>query len=83
MKPLNACIYKSPIDDIGEIRVIADGEQLCLLDFNDNNVRNQARFERLLRRRYGNFKITRQPMFWICKVGWRAISLVTGRRLMD
>ncbi|WP_424947605.1 methylated-DNA--[protein]-cysteine S-methyltransferase [Candidatus Spongiihabitans sp.] len=51
IKQLESAIYKSPI---GEILMIADGEQLCLLDFADND----ERVERLLRRRYGNFEMT-------------------------
>ncbi len=56
MKQLDSAIYKSPIDGIGEILMIVDGDQLCFLDFADND----ERVERLLRRRYGNFEITRK-----------------------
>ncbi len=53
MKQLSEDIYKS---HIGEIRIIADGERLCFLDFKDN----AERIERLLGRRYGAFRISRQ-----------------------
>ena len=51
MQQLSRCIYKTPIAVIGKIQIIADGEQLCMLDFADN----EARVERLLKRRYGAF----------------------------
>lgn len=53
MKQLDSAIYKSPI---GEILMVADGNQLCLLDFADN----EERVERLIRRRYRNFEMTRK-----------------------
>lgn len=51
MKQLESDIYTSPI---GEILMIADGDRLCFLDFKDNH----ERVEKILRRRYGVFKIT-------------------------
>ena len=56
MKQLSVCVYKSPIGKVGKIQVFADGEQLCLLDFEHN----EARIEKLLRRRYGEFETTRK-----------------------
>ena len=56
IKQLASAIYKSPIDGIGEILMIADGNKLCFLDFADND----ERVQRLLRRRYGNFEMTRK-----------------------
>ena len=51
MKHLHSDRYNSPI---GEILVLADGAQLCYLDFADND----ARLEKLLTTRYGEFSIT-------------------------
>lgn len=56
IKKLVSTIYKSPIKVIGEILMIADGGQLCFLDFADND----ERVERLLGRRYGDYEITQQ-----------------------
>ena len=50
MKKLYSDLYHSPI---GKIMFVADGAQLCCLDFNDN----EARIEKLLNRRYGKFDL--------------------------
>lgn len=55
MKHLNSDRYKSPI---GEIHMLADGGQLCYLDFADND----DRLVRLLTTRYGEFSSTPQRM---------------------
>ncbi len=51
MKPLHRDIYSSPI---GDIVLLADGHQLCFLDFYDNH----GRMEKLLKTRYGKYQIT-------------------------
>ena len=51
MKSLKSDHYKSPI---GEILMLADGGQLCYLDFAGND----QRLARLLTTRYGEFSIT-------------------------
>ena len=50
MKYLNEDRYNSPI---GEIVMLADGGQLCYLDFADND----RRWKKLLGKRYGEFSI--------------------------
>lgn len=50
MKTLHSDSYDSPI---GAISVIADGEQLCYLDFADN----EERARRILKSRYGEFSL--------------------------
>ncbi len=49
MKKLHSDIFESPI---GEICIVADGSQLCLLDFRDSD----ERMARLLRRRFGEYQ---------------------------
>ena len=53
MKHLNFDVYQSPI---GEILILADGDQLCFLDFNDN----QQRIEKQLVQRYGQYKLNKK-----------------------
>ncbi len=53
MKQLRGCTYQSPIDEIGKIRIIADGGRLCFLDFGDKD----GRIQKLLKRRYDAFDI--------------------------
>ena len=51
MKQLYSDIFDSPV---GNILVIADADQLCYLDFEDND----ERLDRLNSRRFGKFEIT-------------------------
>jgi methylated-DNA-[protein]-cysteine S-methyltransferase len=51
MKQLYSDIFDSPV---GNILVIADADQLCYLDFEDND----ERLDRLLSRRFGEYEIT-------------------------
>jgi len=51
MKQLYSDIYDSPL---GDILVIADDNQLCYLDFEDND----ERLDRLFSRRFGEYEIT-------------------------
>ena len=51
MKHLKSDRYNSPV---GEILILADGDQLCYLDFADND----SRLQKLLTTRYGEFSIT-------------------------
>lgn len=54
MKPIEHDIYQSPI---GEIFLAADNNELCFLDFNDND----GRIEKLLKQRFGDYALTPSP----------------------
>ena len=50
MKQLQSDTYQSPI---GEILIVADGDQLCFLDFRDND----DRIDKLLNARFGEYEL--------------------------
>lgn len=56
MKKLISDIYQSPV---GEIFLAADENELCSLDFNDND----SRIEKLLKQRFGEYELSTKRNF--------------------